>query len=79
MAKSILDRQIHVYQCISDPKRKHIAEINGIRMTFRGDTAFAARKAAHDWRREAVQQDKLLSASQKAALLGTSTKAEGAS
>lgn len=66
----ITDRAIHVYLCMTDSSRKPIAMISGCNMVFRGETAMLARRAADEWRREAVRKDKLLSAARKAEILG---------
>ena len=64
------ERKIHVYTCLTDPSRKCLAVIDGFAMIFRGDTPMQARKAADDWRKEAIASDKLLSKAQKEQLLG---------
>lgn len=66
----ITERAIHVYLCMTDSTRKPIAMINGFGMVFRGETAMQARRAADEWRREAVRKDKLLSAERKKEILG---------
>ncbi|MCG7574881.1 hypothetical protein MHM39_15015 [Phaeobacter sp. CNT1-3] len=66
----ITDRTIHVYLCMTDSSRKPIAMIDGYHFVFKGDTAMQARRAADEWRREAVRKDKLLSAERKKEILG---------
>lgn len=63
-------RKIHVYTCASDATRKPIAMINGWPMVFTGDTPMRAKKAADDWRRDAVSIDKLITKARKVELLG---------
>ncbi len=75
MAKvHILQQPIHVYTCMTDPTRRCLAMINGFSgMIFKGDTPIKAKKAAEEWRREAVRNDKLISAERKAEMLGEAT------
>jgi hypothetical protein len=66
----ITERPIHVYTCLSDPTRKCVALIDGWPMVFRGETPMQAKRAADEWRREAVANDKMLTKARKAELLG---------
>lgn len=66
----ITERAIHVYTCLTDPERKPIAMIDKWPMVFKGETPMRARKAADDWRREAVRADKLIPKARKAEMLG---------
>lgn len=66
----ITDRAIHVYRCMTDSSRKPIAMIEGYHFVFKGETAMQARRAADNWRREAIHNDKALSAERKAEILG---------
>jgi hypothetical protein len=55
---------------MTDSSRKPITMIDGYHFVFKGDTAMQARRAADEWRREAVRKDKLLSAERKKEILG---------
>lgn len=74
MGKSITERNIYVYTCVNDPKRKCVALIDGLPMIFKGDTPMQAKRVADDWRRKAVRNDKLLSDEKKAEILGEGAK-----
>lgn len=66
----ITERQIHVYSCVTDPARKCVSIIDGWPMIFKGETPLRARKAADEWRREAVRNDKLIPKLRKMEMLG---------
>lgn len=66
----ITERPIHVYTCMTDPARTPVAIIDGLNMIFRAETPMKAKRAADEWRREALAKDKLVSKAKKAELLG---------